>query len=167
MQSTLAWGKKTSQLVPVFSLKALDIHHSSSNFNPVWHFVLSFSGRVDDFSVLLAAMLETSSAVTDVIVEDNRRRHVAFLLSEQGSWRGDLDRHVKTNKMKLTKRSMKRSKSVVDLLLFPGKSGSGSGCSAMNEKSKNIQQTEVLINLRDAILRVSQYFQVGIIRTYP
>ena len=62
--------------------------------------------------------------------------------------------------MKLTKRSMKRSKSVVDLLLFPVKSGRSSSNND-NEKSKNIQQTEVLINLRDAILRVSQYFQAA------
>ena len=49
---------------------------------------------------------------------------------------------------------MKRSKSVVDLLLFPVKSED-------DMKSKNIRQTEILINLRDVILRVANYFQVA------
>ena len=60
---------------------------------------------------------------------------------------------------RLTKRTMKRSKSVVDLLLFPVKSGQGSAEDDM--KSKNIRQTEILINLRDVILRVANYFQVA------
>ena len=54
---------------------------------------------------------------------------------------------------------MKRSKSVVDLLLFPMKSGHGS--TDYDIKSKNIRHTEILINLRDVILRVANYFQVA------
>ena len=54
---------------------------------------------------------------------------------------------------------MKRSKSVVDLLLFPMKSGHGGPDDDI--KSKNIRQTEILINLRDVILRVANYFQVA------
>ena len=55
---------------------------------------------------------------------------------------------------------MRRSKSVVDLLLFPGRHGDG-GSGGGGDKCKNIRQTEVLISLRDAILRVGQYFQAA------
>ena len=54
---------------------------------------------------------------------------------------------------------MKRSKSVVDLLLFPMKPSHGRQDDDI--KSKNIRQTETLIDLRDVILRVANYFQVA------
>jgi hypothetical protein len=90
---------------------------------------------------------------------------VAFLLSEQGSWRGggvlSTSRGAggsNNSRLKLTKRTMKRSKSVVDLLLFPRKSSNADE----DQRSKNVRQTEILINLRDVILKVANYFQVQI-----
>jgi len=68
-----------------------------------------------------------------------------------------LNYHSRRSKSRLTKRSMKRSKSVVDLLLF---NNSNENNSENSEKSKNIRQTESVINLREAIVRLAQYFQV-------
>ena len=48
---------------------------------------------------------------------------------------------------------MKRSRSLVSLLL--GSSETDDSCS----KAKNIQQTELLVDLREAILQVARHFQ--------
>ena len=43
--------------------------------------------RMEDIDALLEAMENVAGTVTDVIIDDNRRRHVSLLLSERGSWR--------------------------------------------------------------------------------
>ncbi len=59
-------------------------------------------------------MEEMCVGVTDVLLEDMRRKHVAVLLSEQGSWRS-----AHSVAPRAQRRNFKRSKSVLDLLLFP------------------------------------------------
>eukprot|EP00095_Tigriopus_kingsejongensis_P005364 maker-scaffold34_size539781-snap-gene-3.23 protein:Tk05364 transcript:maker-scaffold34_size539781-snap-gene-3.23-mRNA-1 annotation:"small g protein signaling modulator 3-like protein" len=147
-----------SKVLFQIALSMLKLHEvellKQDNSAAIFNFLSTLPMKINDIDILTQTMVGMAPAVTDLIIEDNRRRHVAFLLSEQGSWRGELDRHMHGSKIKLTKRTMKRSKSVMDLLLFP-KSHEG----RVSGKSKNIQQTEVLIKLREAILRVAQYFQ--------
>jgi len=81
------------------------------------------------------------------------------VISERGSLRQGLDRQLRGPNPKLMKRSIKRSKSVVDLLLF-GDSNPSSR-KVENYRTKNIRQTELIITLRDAILRIAQYFQAA------
>ncbi len=81
-----------------------------------------------------------------------------------------LRRHMRGGRSRLTRRTMKRSKSVVDLLLFGGKDRSGAdGDDDPGEpaKSKNIRQTEVIVSLRDSIVRVAQYFQAADPAAFP
>jgi hypothetical protein len=49
---------------------------------------------MDDIEALLDAMENVAGTVTDVILDDNRRRHVSTLLAERGSWRPSLDRQL-------------------------------------------------------------------------
>ena len=49
-------------------------------------FLLFFS--VDDIDKVLNAM-EITNSITDMIIEDNRRRHVTVLVSERGTWAED------------------------------------------------------------------------------
>ena len=59
------------------------------------------------------------------------------------------------NRTKLIKRTIKRSKSVMDILM----PCTGSYTKQIeSHKAKNIKQTEVLITLRDTIIRVANYF---------
>ncbi|TRY67052.1 hypothetical protein TCAL_07812 [Tigriopus californicus] len=149
-----------SKVLFQIALGMLRLHETElsqqDNSAAIFNFLSTLPIKINDIDSLMKAMEDVRPTITDIIIEDNRRRHVAFLLSEQGSWRGDLERHITGSKIKLTKRTMKRSKSVMDLLLFP-KPKEGQN----NSKSKNIMQTEVLINLREAILRLAQYFQAA------
>ena len=47
------------------------------------HYISYF--RIDDIDSLMESV-EATASITDVIIEDNRRRHVTLLLSERGSW---------------------------------------------------------------------------------
>ena len=80
---------------------------------------------MDDIDQLLSFMEDTGS-ITDVIIDDNRRRHVTVLLSERGTWNAELSatesknqRHKMegTYRGRLLKRTIKRSKSVMDMFL--------------------------------------------------
>ncbi len=153
---------------------------AADNSAEIFNILSTLPGKLDDVDALLEAMGDVGGAVTDVIIEDNRRRQVkhgsakvmtncalrlllvclydqvALVLINQGSWRGGLNRHLR-GPIRLTRRTMKRSKSVMDLLLF---TKDDSADKAEQEKSKNIRQTEVMLSLRDAIVRIAHYFQV-------
>lgn len=53
----------------------------------------------------------------------------------------------------LNKRHLKRSKSLLTMLLWGGSEEDDFG------KAKNIKQTELLVDLREAILQVARHFQ--------
>ena len=57
--------------------------------------------------------------------------------------------------MCIFRRQVTKSKSVLELLLF-GEDGSGDDL-----RNKNIRQTELLVDLREAVLQVGRHFQVG------
>jgi hypothetical protein len=48
--------------------------------------VSHFLFRLDDIDSLFEAMEASPTSITDVIIDDNRRRHVTILLSERGTW---------------------------------------------------------------------------------
>ena len=131
------------------------------NSAAVFNLLSTLPALAVDVDALMDAMVEVGATVTDQVVDENRRRQVAFLLSERGSWAtgdrlgGGGGSAAGSGRVRLSKRTLKRSKSVMDLLLFNKSDDAG----AEARKSKNIQQTEVLIALREAIVRVSQYFQ--------
>ena len=138
--------------------------------------------RVDDIDSVLNLVESCSLSISDVIIDDNRRRHVTILMSERGSWTTEASSSLglRENKGKagvayqnrLLKRSIKRSKSVINMFI-----SSNSDSKELEQKAKNIKQvcvyllhfykifdifsnfqTENLITLRDAILRVANYF---------
>ena len=134
------------------------------------YFVLYFEVhffRVDDIDSLLHFVESSNLSISDVIIDDNRRRHVTILMSERGSWTtGNTEASSslglnKENKLasgagyqnRLLKRSIKRSKSVINMFI-----STSSLSKELEQKAKNIKQTENLITLRDAILRVANYF---------
>ena len=65
---------------------------SCDNSAAIFNILSTLPAKLYDVDSLFKVMdLVAGTVVTDVIIEDNRRRQVAFLLSEQGSWRtGDI-----------------------------------------------------------------------------
>jgi len=61
----------------------------ASNSASIFNCLTTLPAKMLDPDELLAAMLKENNFVTDVILEDNRRRQLAIVLAEQGSWRSD------------------------------------------------------------------------------
>ena len=79
--------------------------------------------------------MEVSGSLTNVLVETHRRRHLAYLMVDQGGLVGNPDAVPNLPKQHLNKRQMKRSKSVLSTILF------GNDETEDDTKCKNIRQT--------------------------
>ena len=105
--------------------------------------------RVDDIDSVLNLVESCSLSISDVIIDDNRRRHVTILMSERGSWTTEASSSLglRENKGKavayqnrLLKRSIKRSKSVINMFI-----SSNSDSKELDQKAKNIKQVCVYL----------------------
>lgn len=87
------------------------------------------------------------------MVETHRRRHLAYLMADQGGLVGNPEAVANLPKQQLVRRQVKKSKSMLQTLLF------GNGDDGDDEmRNKNIRQTEILVDLRESILKVCRHF---------
>ncbi|OXU22236.1 hypothetical protein TSAR_016879 [Trichomalopsis sarcophagae] len=127
-------------------LKALE--NSAQIFNAL----SDIPGDIIDVDQLLEVSLEVSGSLTDALVETHRRRHLAYLMADQGGLVGNPDAVPNLPKQHLNRRQVKRSKSMLQSFLF------GDDESGDDVKCKNIRQTEILVDLREAVLQVARHF---------
>lgn len=95
--------------------------------------------------------MEVGGSLSQTVIETNRRRHLAYLMADQGALVGNPEIVPNLPKQQLARRQVKKSKSVMQYLLFGGDDDGDS-------KTKNIKQTEILVDLREAISKVSRHF---------
>lgn len=69
-------------------------------------------------------------------------------MADQGALVGNPEAVPNLPKQHLARRQVKKTKSMIQLLLFNNSSGED------DIKSKNIKQTEILVDLREAIMQV-------------
>ncbi|XP_033125705.1 small G protein signaling modulator 3 homolog isoform X2 [Anneissia japonica] len=95
--------------------------------------------------------MKTSTSLTDVVVDTHRRKHLAYLMADQGAI---VNPENTTNlpKQHLNKRHLHRRKSFTGLLF-------GQDEKPEDLKAKNIRQTELITDLREAILQLGRHFQ--------
>lgn len=125
-----------------------ELENSAQIFNAL----SDIPGDIDDVEQLLEVSFNVASSLNDVIIETHRRRHLAYLMADQGALVGNPESASNLPKQHLSRRQVKKSKSVIQLLLF------GDENNEDDIKSKNIRQTEILVDLREAILQVSRHF---------
>lgn len=101
---------------------------------------------LDDTEVLLSRADEVAASLTDVILDAHRKKHLAFILSENGM--------SEINTVATRKQAFKRRN-------YLGKFLFGSTVDEKFEyaKAKNIKQTELVSDLRNAILSIMKHFQ--------
>lgn len=122
------------------------------NSAQIFNALSDIPGDVEDVEQLFEISSRLASSLTDVIIETHRRKHLAYLMADQGAL---LNPESAKNlpKQHLNRRQLKRSKSVFQLIIF------GDGETDEDIRSKNIRQTEILVDLREAILQVARHFQ--------
>ncbi|XP_060572376.1 small G protein signaling modulator 3 homolog [Ruditapes philippinarum] len=126
-------------------LKTLD--NSAQIFNAL----SDVPGDVQDVDELIELAYRVCGSLTDIVVDTHRRKHLAYIMADQGAIVNP-ESAKNLPKQQLNKRHLRRSKSLMSLLLW-GDTDDEFG------KAKNIRQTELLVDLREAILQVARHFQ--------
>ncbi|KAM6162599.1 small G protein signaling modulator 3 isoform 1-T1 [Erethizon dorsatum] len=154
----------------------------SENSASIFNTLSDIPTQIEDAELLLGEAMQLAGSLTDVAVETQRRKHLAYLIADQGQLLGT---STTTTLSQVVRRRTQRRKSTISSLLFgecwaqlpsqllwvcacsPGAGQGQLGCSLcpLGEddlevlKAKNIKQTELVADLREAILRVAHHFQ--------
>jgi hypothetical protein len=110
-------------------------------------------GEIEDVAELFKIAIDISSALNPMVIDTHRRRHLAYLMVDQGAMVGNLEVTIPNlPKQHLNKREVKKSRSMFQMLLF----GNDDGEEDM--KTKNIKNSEIIVELHDAILKIARHF---------
>ncbi|XP_077286279.1 small G protein signaling modulator 3 homolog isoform X2 [Arctopsyche grandis] len=125
-----------------------------SNSAQIFNALSDLPGRITDVEELIKMADELGGeTLTQVLIDTQRRRHLAYLMADQGALLGgDPSTAANLPKQQLARRQVKKSKSMIQMLLF------GDETSEDDIKCKNVKQTEILVDLREAILQVARHF---------
>ncbi|XP_013924603.1 PREDICTED: small G protein signaling modulator 3-like [Thamnophis sirtalis] len=121
----------------------------SENSASIFNTLSDIPSQIEDPDVLLQEAVRVSGSLTDIVVETQRCKHLAYLIADQGQL---LSPGAAVNLSKIVRRRTQRRKSGITSLLF-----GEDDVEAL--KAKNIKQTELVEDLREAILQVAQHFQ--------
>uniref|UniRef100_A0A8C2MIP6 Small G protein signaling modulator 3 n=1 Tax=Cricetulus griseus TaxID=10029 RepID=A0A8C2MIP6_CRIGR len=121
----------------------------SENSASIFNTLSDIPAQMEDAELLLGEAMRLAGSLTDVAVETQRRKHLAYLIADQGQTLGT---SATTNLSQVVRRRTQRRKSGITSLLF-----GEDDLEAL--KAKNIKQTELVADLREAILRVARHFQ--------
>ncbi|XP_009215618.1 small G protein signaling modulator 3 isoform X3 [Papio anubis] len=121
----------------------------SENSASIFNTLSDIPSQIEDAELLLGVAMRLAGSLTDVAVETQRRKHLAYLIADQGQLLGT---GTLTNLSQVVRRRTQRRKSTITALLF-----GEDDLEAL--KAKNIKQTELVADLREAILRVARHFQ--------
>ncbi|XP_023077689.1 small G protein signaling modulator 3 isoform X4 [Piliocolobus tephrosceles] len=121
----------------------------SENSASIFNTLSDIPSQMEDVELLLGVAMRLAGSLTDVAVETQRRKHLAYLIADQGQLLGT---GTLTNLSQVVRRRTQRRKSTITALLF-----GEDDLEAL--KAKNIKQTELVADLREAILRVARHFQ--------
>ncbi|XP_055609393.1 small G protein signaling modulator 3 homolog [Uranotaenia lowii] len=138
------------------TLGMLKIKESSmknlENSAQIFNSLSDIPGDIDDVEHLFSISMEVGGSLSPMVIETHRRRHLAYLMADQGGLVGNPEAASNLPKQHLARRQMKKSKSMLQMILF-GNDGVDDDL-----KNKNIRQTEILVDLREAISKVARHF---------
>jgi small G protein signaling modulator 3 len=124
------------------------------NSAQIFNSLSDIPGDIEDVENLFNIAMEIGGSLSPMVIETHRRRHLHYLMADQGGLVGNPESSViNLPKQHLHRRQMKKSKSMIQTLLFGADSGLDD-----DVKCKNIRQTEILVDLREAILKVCRHF---------
>ncbi|XP_033630050.1 small G protein signaling modulator 3 homolog isoform X3 [Asterias rubens] len=136
----------------MFKLKEeelLKLENSAQIFNAL----SDLPGGIDEVDKLIEACevgMKHSASLTDIIVDTHRRKHLAYLMAEQGAIVNP-ENTGNLPKQHIHKRQLHRKKSFMGSLFGLNESD--------DLKAKNIRQTELVSDLRESILQIGRHFQ--------
>ncbi|XP_068157829.1 small G protein signaling modulator 3 homolog [Drosophila tropicalis] len=139
----------------MLKVKEQELKHLE-NSAQIFNSLSDIPGEVTDVEVLFRQALEVGGSLSLTVIETHRRRHLAYLMADQGHQIGNPEDVPNLPKQQLVRRQVRKSKSILEAFLF--RSGGDSTDATQELKNKNIRQTEILVDLREAILKVGRHF---------
>ncbi|XP_046854658.1 small G protein signaling modulator 3-like isoform X2 [Xenia sp. Carnegie-2017] len=124
---------------------------SQENSAQIFNALSDIPGEITDTNELFQMAAKASGSLTDVILEAHRKKHLAFLMADLGTLTG-LDGSRSGDKSKIHRRHIVRMESSSWLGYLMGKQ------ELALAKAKNIRQTEILADLREAISQITRHF---------
>ncbi|XP_037702616.1 small G protein signaling modulator 3 isoform X5 [Choloepus didactylus] len=121
----------------------------SENSASIFNTLSDIPSQMEDAELLLGEAVRLAGSLTDMAVETQRRKHLAYLVADQAQLLGP---SAPGSLSQVVRRRTQRRKSGLSSLLF-----GEDDLEAL--KAKNIKQTELVADLREAILRVAHHFQ--------
>ncbi|XP_068674823.1 small G protein signaling modulator 3-like isoform X1 [Montipora foliosa] len=126
-----------------------DIILKLDNSAQIFNTLSDIPSDVNDAEQLLEAANKAAASLTDVILETHRKKHMAFLMADLGVL-VDKESAKQMPRDRLQKRTIAPPRTFFGLLF--GKGG------VSLQKAKNIRQTELVADLREAILQIARHF---------
>ncbi|XP_067928189.1 small G protein signaling modulator 3 homolog isoform X1 [Watersipora subatra] len=120
------------------------------NCSQITNALAELPATIDDVDELIKASTSIAHSLNYGLIQSQRRKHLAYLMADHGAIVNP-EQSGRLPKQQLTKRQMKKSSSLFSYLW--GDLG------ADDPKAKNIKQTELLVDLRAAILQIGKHFQ--------
>uniref|UniRef100_A0A6I8S8Y2 Small G protein signaling modulator 3 n=1 Tax=Xenopus tropicalis TaxID=8364 RepID=A0A6I8S8Y2_XENTR len=145
-QGSLVLFQTTLGMLKMKEEELIQSENSASIFNTL----SDIPSQIEEADVLLREAMLISGTLTEVMIEAQRRKHLAYLIADQGQLLNSTA--AVTNLSKIIRRQSQRRKSGITTLLF-----GDDDFEAL--KSKNIKQTALVADLREAILQVARHFQ--------
>ncbi|XP_041447044.1 small G protein signaling modulator 3 homolog isoform X2 [Xenopus laevis] len=145
-QGSLVLFQTTLGMLKMKEEELIQSENSASIFNTL----SDIPSQIEEADVLLREAMLISGTLTEVMIEAQRRKHLAYLIADQGQLLNSTA--AVANLSKIMRRQSQRRKSAITTLLF-----GDDNFEAL--KSKNIKQTALVADLREAILQVARHFQ--------
>ncbi|XP_018421277.1 PREDICTED: small G protein signaling modulator 3 isoform X2 [Nanorana parkeri] len=145
-QGSLVLFQTTLGMLKIKEEELIQSENSASIFNTL----SDIPSQIEEPDVLLREAMIIAGTLTEVMIEAQRRKHLAYLIADQGQLLNSTT--AVTNLSKIMRRQSQRRKSGITTLLF-----GDDDFEAL--KAKNIKQTALVADLREAILQVARHFQ--------
>lgn len=155
----------------------------TTNSADIFNLLSDLPGTVDDADYLLDVSYKVAGSLNEIMITSHRKKHLAYLMVDHGVLIGNPERTLNLPKERINRRKLKRSQSLVSQIFASGvdpgaesapesgrlKRGSsyaflhvgGGGLSYSDYddlKLKNVRQTELMVDLKDSILKVARHF---------
>lgn len=143
-------------MISMLKIREDDLLELSSNENAsadLFNALSQIPSTITDIEHLIEVSISFEFAISNELIENARRRQQAVLLADQGLI---INTNKDTNlpKQRVQRRRLTRSKSIVQQIFATANEKSEEN----DLKMKNIRQTELIIDLRDAVLQICRYF---------
>uniref|UniRef100_F1KV49 RUN and TBC1 domain-containing protein 3 n=1 Tax=Ascaris suum TaxID=6253 RepID=F1KV49_ASCSU len=143
-------------MISILKLREDDLIELSNSENAsadLFNTLSEIPSHITDVEHLIEMCISFEFSITPELIENARRHQQAVLLADQGLIINP-NRNTNLPKQRVQRRKLVRSKSLVQHIF----AATNEHSEEKDPKMKNVRQTELIVDLRDAILQVCRYF---------